>query len=382
MLQRSLRQLQHVVTALVLLIVILIGAEMWIRIVRPVPALTVATQADIARQSCLVPSATQHHQMRPLSDVLSDDGAVQFRTNSLGLRGPEPQEAAADNTLRILLLGDDTVAGPWLPDEHTLSAQLERHLSGQLEGQVEVINAGVPGYSPLLSLLQYEQDLARLQPDVVVLHVDMSDVGDESVHRARLRTEGSRPVCIHPALAQAPRPPHPLISFMRSSALANLLKDRVAGSDDRPAQSARYTWTSPSPDSVQSHVRHTVDSVMQLQKSTHSRGQLLMVATAPVCWQVLPPDRFPDLCRRYGLSGSQPVGEDVPFEVLAAWSQEAGVPLCSAVDAFREFESPEKLFRADCPRLSDYGTALYALTLARQILATPPAVAGHVRVRH
>lgn len=379
MLQRSLHQLQHVVTALVLLIAILIGAEMWMRIVRPVPAITVATQADITDQSCLVPSATQHHHMRPLSDVVSDDGAVQFRTNSLGLRGPEPLVPAADRTLRILLLGDDTVVGTWLPDEHTLSAQLQRHLSGQLDGEVEVINAGVPGYSPLLSRLQYEQDLARLQPDVVVLHVDMSDVGDESVHRARLRTEGSRAVCIHPALAQAARQPHPLMPLMRSCALLSLLKDRVVGGDAQQSAAERYAWTAPSPGSVQSHVRHTVDSVVQLQQSAHSRGQVLIVTTAPVCWQVLPPDRFPELCQRFGLSGSQPVEEDVPFEVLTAWSQEAGVPLCSAVAAFREFESPEKLFRTDCPRLSDYGTALYALTLARTILATPPAVAGHQR---
>ena len=58
------------------------------------------------------------------------------------------------------------------------------------------------------------------------------------------------------------------------------------------------------------------------------------------------------------------------------------VPLCSAVEAFREFESPGELFRTDCPRLSDYGTALYALTLARRILETPQAVAGHTRTLH
>lgn len=378
MLQRSLRQLQHVVTALVLLILLLIGAEMWMRIVRPVPATAVATQADAADQSCLVPSATRHHQMRPLSDVVSEDGSVQFRTNSLGLRGPEPPVPAAERTLRILLLGDDTVAGTWLPDEHTLSVQLQRHLADRLTGPVEVVNAGVPGYSPLLSMLQYEQDLARLEPDVVVLHVDMSDVGDESVHRSSLRTEGSRPVCIHPLLSQTDRPKHPLFSMVRSSALVFALQERFMSSPADESDTRRYAWTQPAPGSVQSQVRNTIDSVAELQKITRQRGQLLIVTTAPVCWQVLPPDQNPGLCGRYGLKGGSAVLEDVPFDVLDAWSQEAGVPLCSAVEAFRKFESPEKLFRQDCPRLSDYGTALYALSLARTILQTPRAVAGHL----
>ena len=74
MLQRLLRQLQHVVTALVLLIILLIGAELWFRNARPVRDPAVATQADVSDQSWLVPSATQHHLMRPLSDLVNDKG--------------------------------------------------------------------------------------------------------------------------------------------------------------------------------------------------------------------------------------------------------------------------------------------------------------------
>lgn len=382
MLLRLLRQLQHVVTALVLLILIPIGAEVWLRVVRPAPVPAVAGQAEATDQTWLVPSATQHHQMRPLSDVTAADGAIQFRTNSMGLRGPEPAVPAPDGLLRVLLLGDETVAGPWLEDKHTLSAQLQRHLSQQLQGEVEVLNAGVPGYSPLLSRLQYDQNLARLAPDVVVLHFDMSDVGDESIHRASLRIEGDRAVCIHPMLAAPNRRVNPLLSMVRSSALANAVSERFFEDAVGDTGSDRYAWTRAEPGSVRTQIRHSMDSVHQLLEQLQADHRTLVVATAPVSWQVVAPDQCPELCHRYGITGGMPVTDDVPFEVLTAWSRQAGVPLCNPVESFRSYESPEQFFRNDCPRLSKYGTALYALSLARTILQTPQVAARRVRSVH
>ncbi len=379
MLQRLLRQLQHVGTALVLLILLLIGTELWLRIVRPVPPSTVATQADTADQAYLVPSSRQHHQMRPLSEVASNDGVIRFRTNSLGLRGPEPGLVVTDGTLRVLLLGDDTVAGTWLKEEHTLSAQLQKHLSAHLKGNIEVVNAGVPGYSPILSVLQYDQDLRRLRPQVIVLHFDMSDVADESIHRGSLRMEGTRPICIHPLLAQGDMKKNSLLSFLRGSALARAMSQRFFEASVRASDLNRYAWTQSTPENVATNIRHAMNSVAGLHDRTQAASQIFFMATAPVCWQVMAPDQNLPLSRRYGITGGQPVTDDVPFQVLAAWSRQAGVPYCSAVDVFRSFESPERFFRRDSPRLSAYGTALYARELARTILTAPTPVAERPR---
>ncbi len=382
MLQRLLRQLQHVVTALVLLISILVGAELWLRNTRPASTTAVATQADIVNQSWLVPSATQHHQMRPLSDVVSDNGAVRFRTNSMGMRGPEPDLQAAEGTLRILVLGDDTVAGAWLKDEHTLSVQLQRHLTANLAGPVEVLNAGVPGYSPVLSVLRYNQDLARLRPDVVVLHFDMSDVADETIHRASLRVEGTRDVCIHPLLTHSGKPKNSLLAICRNSSLVDIFSERFFSDSGQQINSDRYAWTRSSPRSIQTQIRHAMSSVARLQKVTQSSSQTLVMTTAPVCWQVQSPDQNPEVSHRYGMTGGQPVTDDVPFRVLAAWSRQANVPLCNSVKAFRNVKSPEKLFCQDSARLSEYGTALYAQELAITILQTSAAVAGGLKSVH
>ena len=379
MLQRLLRQLQHVVTALGLLIGILIGAELWLRTARPRRTPPVATQADVVDQSWLVPSATQHHQMRPLTEVTSDCHGIRFRTNSLGLRGPEPDLQADPEKLRVVLLGDDTVLGMSLKQEHTLSFQLQKHLAVHLNGTVEVVNAGVPGYSPVLSLLQYDQDLGRLHSDIVVLHFDMSDVADESIHRGRLRMDGSRAVCIHPLLLENDSSTNPLLSIARGSVLANAVCKQFLEVSDQVTDTERYAWTRTVPGNVETHIRHAMDSVSQLRDKTKQANQVLILTTSPVMWQVLTPEYNRSISLRYGITGRHPVTDDMPFQILSAWSRQSGVPLCNPVQVFRSFEAPEKLFPSDSPRLSVYGTALYARELARTILRTPTAVAGRLR---
>jgi len=373
MLQRLLRQLQHIVSSLGLLIIAVIAAELWLRTTRPLPVPVVASQADLFDQSWLVPSTTQHHQMRPLAEV---GGEVHFRTNSLGLRGPEPEIPAPAGTLRVLVLGDEAVAGPWLQDEHTLSAQLQKHLSSHLQGPVEVINGGVPGYSPVLSALQYEHVLQELNPDVVVLHIDMSDVADDAVHRLRLRQEGVRNVCIHPVLAENGRSRSGLISILKQSAVVGAFSGEFAADSNAAADLSRYMWTRADSDDVSVRVRHAMESATQLHKMIRDQSRTLVITSSPVPWQVVSPQQLPLLSRKYGVTGDQPVETDTPFEILAAWGKSVGVPVCNAVDAFREFESPELLFRSDAARLTMYGTALQARALAITLLKTPSIVAG------
>ncbi len=376
MLQRLLRQMQHIVAALGLLIIALIAVELWLRATRPFPVPVVASQADLFDQSDLVPSTTQHHQMRPLTEIR---GSVRFRTNSLGLRGDEPEIPAPAGTFRVLVLGDEAVAGPWLQDEHTLSAQLQKRLAARLQGPVEVINGGVPGYSPVLSLLQYEHVLQQLNPDLVVLHIDMSDVADDAVYRGRLRQEGVRNVCIHPVLAASGRSRNGIVQMMKQSAVVRLLSGELASESNAAADRDRYMWTRADSDEVSARVRHAMESATQLHKMIRDQSGSLIVTSSPVHWQVISPRQMPSLSKKCGVTGDQPVATDLPFRILEAWGQSVDVPVCSVVDVFRTFESPEALFRSDAARLTKYGTALHAKVLENTILKTPSIVAGHLK---
>jgi len=370
MLRRLLRHLQHIVTALVLLAVSLVGLELWLQWMRPVAPPVIASQADSASQAWLIPSATVHHRMRPLAEFSCANDSVVIRTNSLGLRGPEPAGSRTADSWRVVLLGDDCVSGTWLEEEFTLSARLKAYLRKHIPENVEVINAGVPGYSPLLSLIQYSHDLMRLEPDLVILHFDMSDVADDADHRCFLHDEGSQPICLHPLLASSIDPQHPALSLLRNSAVVDLVRRQLLNDSGTDFQS-RYAWTQQTHENVEGRIRHAMDSVAKLVQQTRMAGQPLLLTTAPVRGQVVAGDGDQSLSRDSGLTDVPRPADDFPFRVLFAWSSEAGIPFLNVTHAFRQFESPERLFQSGTERLSKYGMALYARELARKILRMP-----------
>ncbi|MDQ2691184.1 MAG: SGNH/GDSL hydrolase family protein, partial [Chloroflexota bacterium] len=63
-----------------------------------------------------------------------------------GLRGKDPAPPRED-TIRILILGDSQAWGFGVTDSQTFSVQLEEFLSQRFpERDIQVLNAGVPGY--------------------------------------------------------------------------------------------------------------------------------------------------------------------------------------------------------------------------------------------
>jgi lysophospholipase L1-like esterase len=94
-------------------------------------------------------------------------------TNHEGLRGPEIP--AAKRGLRILALGDSTTFGLGVEEDQTWPAVLQRLLQDGLPGGVEVINAGVPGYTAYQGLRYFEIRGAALRPDLVLATFGFND---------------------------------------------------------------------------------------------------------------------------------------------------------------------------------------------------------------
>jgi lysophospholipase L1-like esterase len=92
-----------------------------------------------------------------------------YRINSMGLRGNEIKK---DKTKRrILVLGNSCTFGWGVTDEGTYAKRLER----LLEGEYEVINAGVPGYSSEQGKRFFRQELLALKPDIVTIMFAWND---------------------------------------------------------------------------------------------------------------------------------------------------------------------------------------------------------------
>lgn len=93
-------------------------------------------------------------------------------SNSLGFRCPEFSLKRASGTLRIACFGDSSTFGIGSKMEHTWPSQLRTMVEGDYRfsswNDVEVINAGVPGYSSYQGLQHMRQEIDRLQPDLVM----------------------------------------------------------------------------------------------------------------------------------------------------------------------------------------------------------------------
>lgn len=100
----------------------------------------------------------------------------QFRTlvriNENGLRDRKHSYERQNDIQRILVLGDSFAWGYGVEESERFSQLLERSLD------VEVINAGVSGYSTDQELLWYKSEGIKYETDLVILVLTGNDVGD------------------------------------------------------------------------------------------------------------------------------------------------------------------------------------------------------------
>ena len=101
--------------------------------------------------------------------------------SSQGLRSPEYAVPKRPESTRILVLGDSVTYGNKVPQHLTFSSLLEKKLS-KPAGSVEVLNAGVPGYSAYNELYFYLDRGRQLEADVVVVVFCMNDVVNPQTH--------------------------------------------------------------------------------------------------------------------------------------------------------------------------------------------------------
>ena len=92
-----------------------------------------------------------------------------YRTNDWGLRGGP---IGPRKERRILTLGNSCTFGWGLDEADTYPARLQ-----QLVGPgVDVINGGVPGYSSYQGRVFFEEDLHKLEPDIVLVMFGWNDI--------------------------------------------------------------------------------------------------------------------------------------------------------------------------------------------------------------
>ena len=134
------------------------------------------------------------HHINPASTRL-DFGNVQgrqvfVRTNADGLRTDYSREDFQSYGLRIACLGDSFTFGWGVSDGEDYPAQLEALLrKARPTPDVAVLNAGVLGYSPLLEKQLFENVVVHYKPNVVLLMVDPTDIGNDLAYGLEYRPQ-------------------------------------------------------------------------------------------------------------------------------------------------------------------------------------------------
>jgi hypothetical protein len=380
---RPMTTLRHVIAALVLVIAVMAGIEFWMRS-RATPTIQMVTsQTSEENQLLLVPSEARHHDLRKNSTVslrsTKNGPAHVVRVNSQGCRGEEVEIPARPGTYRILFLGDDTICGTAVDESETVTSRLQQFLSKETTAEIEVINGGVPGYCPLLSWLKFEQDLVQLKPQLVILHVDMTDIADDACYRGLIMADGGSMECQHASFRLKSGPENALMHYVRQSAIATWLfatarhyaPELLSVSSATASCDVGLNWIIDDPPDLRLQVRHALAPIRDLQDAVKQSGGRFLVTTSPVLWQVLSADEAPELSRRMGIKGVPPFTERLPFDIVRAFCEQSRIHYCDASPSFKG-ENAGKLFSKDAPVLSRIGMALYAREIARSLISDPP----------
>ncbi|MEZ5002861.1 MAG: GDSL-type esterase/lipase family protein [Chitinophagales bacterium] len=121
---------------------------------------------------------------------------IEYSYNNLGFRNDGfnilPK---SEDEYRILALGDSWTEGVGAKDGGTWTAFLQRLLL-KVYSNITVINAGKSGSDPIYSLYTLEQVYDELQPDLVVLAINTSDISDIIIGGGKQRFDNKDKVAL------------------------------------------------------------------------------------------------------------------------------------------------------------------------------------------
>lgn len=102
------------------------------------------------------------------------------RLNGFGFSGPETTIRKPEGVLRIVVIGDSVSYGSGVEDKETFARILETQL--KTGRKIEVINAGVRGYTTYNEVRYLRDQLMQFSPDLVILQTCMNDITNPSWH--------------------------------------------------------------------------------------------------------------------------------------------------------------------------------------------------------
>jgi lysophospholipase L1-like esterase len=188
-------------------------------------------------------SPVYHHDLKAKTTAWAQWGPFVYRifTNSLGFRDAAVRDVPlkSDNW-RVVLIGDSFTEGLGYAYEDTFAGILNERLRTR---DVDVLNAGVSSYSPVIYYrkLKYLIEKVKLDVDEVIVFLDISDIEDEARHytldeSGNVVDQSPESLGRFDAAESSPSRVQRLKRLFREHSLtvavADTLKDRFLGADE------------------------------------------------------------------------------------------------------------------------------------------------------
>ncbi|MGD9853418.1 MAG: hypothetical protein AB7U20_00545 [Planctomycetaceae bacterium] len=366
------RTLKHLLLAVLLIVAGLCMTEVGLRAHRLQDTLSGVHDAQDARLARPCPLTYQHLPFGFTGTHRSaESGAeIEVQTNSLGLRSPEVIVPKPPGRYRIVCLGDDATLAPDIIEDRTFCRLLEGILQPGFDAQVEVLNAGQPGHCPLLSLAWARTRLMGLQPDLVILCCDVTDVADDRDCRPLAKFDGKGNLLSvgHPAAKERPADWVSAVEdeFLIARLLGTRLGERLAGPSARStgqAERGRVDEDSRAEeDGPQSAlVDQTWEPLAALNAFCGQISTGFVVAVVPSSATV----RSSEAAETSGAADR--VGE--MLRLLVERANRERIPMLDASLEFAKRDGRSRLFLSPSGALSTEGHRLFADILGQALLA-------------
>lgn len=325
----------------------------------------------------LVPDPFRHHALVPDSyaEIRQRDFAYIQRVNHLGLRGKDTTVEKPAGTKRILMLGDSFTMGKGVDEDETFPALVERTLQPVLAtcggGSLEVLNGGVDSYAPILSYIQLKRDLLRLNPDLVVLNFDHSDLIQEAAYRHQAVRDDNGEIVAVPQVWQDSRYERFLSWTSRHLFLTRVLLVYVNRAMDHREISVRRVVN----EAGREHLAHTLegdvdrtaqwndvfDSIGRIKQLTDSVHAQFLLSTYPWAHQVNNTDWVPG---RNDYIGKNERTTDLTKQTIRQRTADLGIELFEALPGFQKHQGETGLYFAYDPHWTPAGQKIMAEALS------------------
>jgi lysophospholipase L1-like esterase len=152
----------------------LLAAEVYVRRTSPYGYVTPETLRSMTPD--YEPAVFARHVIRQGARRVVVNGEERFRINSLGYRGRDFTVEKPAGVTRIAFYGGSSVFDVDAPGEGDWPHRVERRLKADGFSNVEVINAGIPGYTTAEAVGTLFSEGHRFSPDYVLLYAQWNDI--------------------------------------------------------------------------------------------------------------------------------------------------------------------------------------------------------------